>query len=99
MVETIATAPWVRLSHASALAFQIHATQIRKGTTTPYVSHLLAVAAIVLEHGGEEDQAWAALLHDAIEDGGLEWEGIIQDRFGPRVAGIVRDCTDADTQP
>lgn len=67
--------------------------------TTPYVSHLLAVAAIVLEHGGDEEQACAALLHDAIEDGGAAWEGVILQRFGPRVAGVVRACTDADVQP
>jgi len=90
---------WARLADATALAFRIHAGQLRKGTATPYVSHLLAVASIVLEHGGDEDQACAALLHDAIEDGGAEWEAAIQDRFGPRVAGIVRACTDADTRP
>ncbi len=53
----------------------------------------------MLEHGGDEDQARAALLHDAIEDGGAEWETAIQDGFGRRVAGIERACTDADTQP
>ena len=63
---------WARLADAAALAFRIHASQLRKGTATPYVSHLLAVAAIVLEHGGDEDQACAALLHDAVEDGGAE---------------------------
>ena len=90
---------WKRLADATALALQIHADQLRKGTETPYVSHLLAVAGIVLEHGGDEDQAIAGLLHDAIEDGGAEWEPIIAERFGPRVAGIVRACTDADTLP
>ena len=63
------------------------------------MSHLLAVAAIVLEHGGNEEQACAALLHDAIEDGGAAWEAVILERFGPVVAGIVRACTDADTLP
>ena len=53
----------------------------------------------MLEHGGDEDQARAALLYDAIEDCGAEWEQVILDRFGPRVAGIVRACTDADTLP
>ena len=90
---------WGRLADATALAFEIHAAQLRKGTAIPYASHLLAVAAIVLEHGGDQDQACAALLHDAIEDGGAEWEQVILDRFGPRVAGIVRTCTDADTLP
>ena len=90
---------WARLADAVALAFRIHASQLRKGTTTPYVSHLLAVAAIVLEHGGDEDQACAALLHDAVEDGGAEWDAAIQDGFGPRVAGIVRACSDTNVQP
>ena len=90
---------WARLSEAAALAMHIHADQRRKGTETPYISHLLAVSAIVLEHGGDEDQACAGLLHDAIEDGGVAWEAVIRERFGPRVAGIVRACTDADVQP
>jgi (p)ppGpp synthase/HD superfamily hydrolase len=99
MPETVLPARWGRLTDASALAFRIHAEQRRKGTSIPYVSHLLAVAAIVLEHGGDEDQACAGLLHDAIEDGGPEWEAVILEQFGARVAGIVRACTDADTQP
>jgi (p)ppGpp synthase/HD superfamily hydrolase len=99
MLNTAAPARWARLADASSLALRIHAEQLRKGTATPYVSHLLAVAAIVLEHGGDEDQACAALLHDAIEDGGVEWEAVILEQFGPRVAGIVRACTDADTLP
>ena len=90
---------WARLSEAASLAFHIHAEQLRKGTIIPYVSHLLGVASITLEYGGDEDQGCAALLHDAIEDGGAEWEAVIQDRFGPRIAAIVRACTDADTQP
>ncbi len=90
---------WARLGEASNLAFQIHAEQLRKGTTTPYVSHLLGVASLVLEYGGDEDQGCAALLHDAIEDGGAEWEAVIRDKFGLRVAAIVRACTDADVQP
>lgn len=99
MLEITPAHRWARLADAAALAFRIHDSQLRKGTTTPYVSHLLAVAAIVLEHGGDEDQACAALLHDAVEDGGAEWDAAIQDGFGPRVVGIVRACTDADTQP
>ena len=90
---------WDRLAEATALAARIHATQLRKGTSIPYVSHLLAVASIVLEQGGDEELACAALLHDAIEDGGAAWENVIAERFGPRVAGIVRACTDADTVP
>ena len=99
MPDTLHPARWARLADAAALAFQVHADQLRKGTDIPYVSHLLAVAALVLEHGGAEEQACAALLHDAIEDGGAAWETVIAERFGPRVAGIVRACTDADTQP
>jgi GTP pyrophosphokinase len=90
---------WSRLADAAALAFRIHGAQLRKGTTIPYLSHLLAVTAIVLEHGGDQDQACAALLHDAIEDGGVAWEPVIAETFGPRVAAIVRACTDADMQP
>ncbi len=90
---------WRRLSDAAAFALEIHAAQTRKGTDTPYISHLLGVASLVLEHGGDEDQAIAGLLHDAIEDQGIEQEAIITDRFGPRVAHIVRACTDADIQP
>jgi len=77
----------------------IHAHQLRKGSKTPYIGHLLAVAALVLEHGGDEDQAIAGLLHDAIEDAGIEQEATILKRFGPRVAAIVRGCTDADVIP
>jgi (p)ppGpp synthase/HD superfamily hydrolase len=99
MPDTLLPAQWGRLTDASALAFRIHAAQRRKGTSIPYVSHLLAVAALVLEHGGDEDQACAGLLHDAIEDGGVAWEAVILEQFGPRVAGIVRACTDADTHP
>ena len=99
MDETQHPARWSRLSDAASLAFHIHAEQLRKGTTTPYVSHLLGVASITLEYGGDEDQGCAALLHDAIEDGGAEWEAVIRDKFGLRVAAIVRACTDADTQP
>ena len=90
---------WRRLSDATAFALEIHAAQTRKGSDTPYISHLLGVASLVLEHGGDEDQAIAGLLHDAIEHQGIEQEAIIADRFGPRVAHIVRACTDADIQP
>ena len=99
MLDAAPPAQWSRLSDAAAVAFCIHAGQLRKGTATPYVSHLLAVAAIVLEHDGNEEQACAALLHDALEDGGAAWEEVILERFGPVVAGIVRACTDADTLP
>ena len=90
---------FTRLAEAAELAFRLHAGQRRKGTSIPYIAHLMAVAALVLEHGGDEDQAIAALLHDAIEDCGPEHEAVIAARFGPRVAGIVRACTDAEVLP
>ena len=90
---------WKRLAGAASFAVTIHARQTRKGSGIPYIAHLLGVASLVLEHGGDEDQAIAGLLHDAIEDAGAEQEIVISERFGPRVAGIVRSCTDADTFP
>lgn len=75
-----------------------HRDQERKGTSIPYVSHLLAVSSLVMEHGGDEDQAIAALLHDAIEDQGVT-DAEIDERYGKRVAEIVRACTDTDTVP
>lgn len=88
-----------RLAEAFNFAATAHARQVRKGTTIPYVSHLMSVSALVLEHGGDEDQAIAGLLHDVIEDCGAGYEPAIRERFGERVARIVRACTDADTQP
>jgi len=90
---------WAQLADAIAYALDIHAAQIRKGSETPYIGHLLGVASLVLEHGGDEEQAMAAVLHDAIEDCGAKQEAIIAHRFGKRVAAIVRGCTDADTTP
>jgi (p)ppGpp synthase/HD superfamily hydrolase len=73
---------------------------LRKGTQTPYIAHLLAVAALVLEDGGDEDQAIAALLHDAVEDqGGVRTLEEIQRRYGDQVAEIVVACTDAFEDP
>jgi len=89
-----------RFTEAIAYAVHQHDGQLRKGTGVPYVSHLLAVCAIVLENGGDEDQAVAALLHDAVEDqGGLETLGDINERFGERVARIVDECSDAYGRP
>jgi GTP pyrophosphokinase len=85
---------------ALALAATLHRGQVRKGTSIPYLAHLLGVAAIVWEHGGDEEQAIAGLLHDAVEDqGGAPTLETIQRGFGERVAGIVDACTDADTVP
>lgn len=87
-----------RYDAAVAWARELHAEQTRKGTTIPYLSHLLAVSARVLEDGGDEDQAIAGLLHDSIEDQGVTPDEI-DARFGPEVARIVVACTDADTVP
>jgi (p)ppGpp synthase/HD superfamily hydrolase len=74
--------------------------QARKGNRVPYLSHLLAVAGLVLENGGDEDQAIAALLHDGPEDQGGEATLIeIRERFGTRVADIVAACTDTFVTP
>jgi len=89
-----------RFTDALAYATGLHARQRRKGTDVPYIAHLLGVAAIVLEDGGDEDEAIAALLHDAVEDqGGQPTLAAIRARFGARVAEIVLGCTDADTVP
>lgn len=89
-----------RFQSALAFATELHRHQRRKGTDIPYVSHLLGVASIALEIGADEDQAIAALLHDAVEDqGGAPCLAEIRERFGDRVASIVSDCTDADTVP
>jgi hypothetical protein len=90
----------VRYGNALAYAAQLHGSQFRKGSRIPYVSHLLAVSSIVWEAGGDEDQAIAALLHDAVEDqGGQPTLERIRRRFGERVAAIVEACTDADKVP
>jgi len=99
MLDLSSPPNWDRLAQGIAFALSIHAEQTRKGTETPYISHLLAVTAIVLEYGGDEEQAIAAMLHDAIEDQGAHQEPVITAHFGPRVARIVRGCTDADTVP
>src|SRR6266850_6313967 len=89
-----------RFEEALQWATQLHSDQKRKGTETPYVSHLLSVASLVLEDGGDEDEAIAALLHDAVEDqGGLRTREKIRRRFGERVTTIVDGCTDAVTIP
>jgi GTP pyrophosphokinase len=89
-----------RFEDALAYAARLHARQVRKGSGIPYVAHLLSVAALVIEDGGDEDQAIAALLHDAVEDqGGDVTRQEIRRRFGDRVAAIVDGCTDADVSP
>ena len=90
-----------RFQEAFALASQVHARQVRKGTTVPYLAHLMSVAALVLENGGDEDTAIAGLLHDAVEDAedGAAVEARIRDQFGARVADIVLACSDAIAVP
>lgn len=85
-----------RFDEAFAYARDLHNDQRRKQTDIPYVSHLMCVSGLVLENGGNEDQAIAALLHDAAEDcGGFKTLAVIHERFGETVAQIVADCTDS----
>ncbi len=89
-----------RFDQALHYAALIHAGQIRKGTGAPYIAHLLGVASIALEYGADEDQAIAALLHDAAEDaGGRTRLDDIAARFGTDVASIVAGCTDTMQTP
>ncbi|RLD08959.1 MAG: phosphohydrolase [Chloroflexota bacterium] len=89
-----------RFLKAFSIASTLHGNQLRKASQIPYIAHLLAVAALVLENGGTEDQAIAALLHDAVEDqGGLDTLNQIRDEFGDYVADLVDGCTDSYTQP
>jgi len=81
-------------------AARLHARQTRKGTNIPYIAHLMAVAGLVLENGGDEEETIAALLHDAVEDqGGAATREEIRRRFGDRVVEIVDGCTDSDKVP
>ena len=85
-----------RFTDALTFAEQLHRTQTRKGNDIPYVAHLLAVTATVLEWGGDEETAIAALLHDAVEDqGGDATSDLIRARFGDRVTDLVLHCTDS----
>ena len=85
---------------ALAYANELHAGQTRKGTRIPYISHLLAVASLAFEYGADEDEAIAAVLHDAVEDqGGAETLQQIDSRFGSTVATIVDGCSDTDVEP
>lgn len=89
-----------RFHRALVYAARVHARQFRKGTSRPYIGHLLGVTSIVLTHGGDEDEAIAALLHDAVEDqGGKPRLREIRRKFGGRVTRIVEGCTDSDVEP
>lgn len=92
------------LSPKFALALQfaneIHSAQVRKGLGAPYISHLMAVSGLVMEYGGNETQAIAALLHDAAEDcGGRPMLEAVRVMFGDEVAAIVEACTDTLEYP
>jgi (p)ppGpp synthase/HD superfamily hydrolase len=85
-----------RFRRAFLFAAEKHAKQARKASTIPYIAHLMGVASLVLEFGGDEDMAIAALLHDVVEDcGGASMLKEVGRRFGDRVAKIVDGCTDA----
>ena len=99
-METLETPTSGRFAEALAYAARLHSTQSRKGTQVPYIAHLMAVAALVFEHGGSEDEAIGGLLHDAAEDqGGHETLEAIRHAFGNEVANIVEACTDTFEDP
>ncbi len=84
-----------RFDQAWLLASQLHRNQLRKATEVPYVAHLMSVTALVLEHGGNEDEAIAAMLHDCVEDqGGARVLETVRQTFGPEVAQLVADLSD-----
>ena len=89
-----------RFERAFLFAKEKHAGQTRKASSVPYLAHLMGVASLALEYGGDEDVAIAALLHDVVEDcGGRAMLKEVKRRFGSRVAKMVEGCTDSDTVP
>ena len=89
-----------KFEEALLFAKQIHAGQTRKGSNTPYFAHVLAVTSLVLEDGGTETEAIAALLHDCAEDGGgQETLDQIKEHFGEEIAEIVLECSDTLESP
>lgn len=89
-----------RFLRAFHFAAEKHTGQTRKASTIPYIAHLMGVASLVLEFGGDEDMAIAALLHDVVEDcGGVPMLAEVRRKFGSRVAAIVEGCTDSDSTP
>lgn len=89
-----------RFETALIMAHRLHRSQERKGFPVPYISHLMSVAALVLEEGGNEDEAIAALLHDAVEDqGGAGTRDLLRVTFGDRVCAIIEGCTESNIQP
>ncbi len=89
-----------KFERALIFATRLHIDQVRKKSDTPYIMHLLAVASIVADYGGDEEQVIAGLLHDSVEDqGGRPTLNTVRGRFGPRVARIVEACTDSFETP
>jgi GTP pyrophosphokinase len=89
-----------RFKQALVLAYNLHSQQLRKDGRTPYIAHLLSVTALVLENGGNENEAIAALLHDAVEDrGGMATRQHILELFGETVVNIIDGCTESETIP
>jgi (p)ppGpp synthase/HD superfamily hydrolase len=89
-----------RFERAFLFAKEKHAGQTRKASGIPYLAHLMGVASLALEYGGDEDVAIAALLHDVVEDcGGRAMLKEVKRRFGSRVAKMVEGCTDSDAVP
>jgi (p)ppGpp synthase/HD superfamily hydrolase len=103
VIMPLPSEPWLyshRFMDALTAAASMHAVQRRKGSDVPYVAHLLGTCAIALEYGADEDEAIAALLHDAIEDvQPTDAARATVASFGERVLAIVEGCTDADTHP
>ncbi len=87
-----------RLAQALGIAIEAHDGQGRKASNIPYIAHPMAVAALVLEYGGDENQAIAGLLHDTIEDGGARYAQRIDDEFGPAVLAMVEACSDGTAE-
>lgn len=95
-IPSLALSP--KFHEALTYAGELHGRQRRKGSGIPFLAHLLGVASLVLEDGGDEEEGIAALLHDAVEDhprGGATEREILE-RFGPRVHRIVMGCTEPD---
>jgi (p)ppGpp synthase/HD superfamily hydrolase len=89
-----------RFDAALTFTAQVHCAQVRKGSGLPYLGHLLGVCSLVIEDGGSEDEAIAALLHDAVEDqGGETMLAQVRVRFGDEVAAIVAACSDTAVEP
>jgi (p)ppGpp synthase/HD superfamily hydrolase len=100
MITTLTPILGDRFETALLMAHRLHRSQERKGFPVPYISHLMSVAALVLEEGGNEDEAIAALLHDAIEDqGGAGTRELLRVTFGDRVCAIIDGCTESQVQP